>query len=88
MLQQQQEERIKDPWVKEVNNKKYWKLLVRCLLKSDEEIHTRPNDEGWNQTPRPQPQPAPCPTPERRRQRITSSLRYHGEDKHRDDVDT
>ena len=56
-------------WVKEVNNEKYWKSLIRCLLKSDEEIPTRPTDEGWNQTPRPQPQPAPCPTPERRRQR-------------------
>ena len=54
-------------WVKEVNNEKYnyWKSLI-CLLKSDEEIPTRPTDEGWNQTPRPQPQPAPCPTPERR----------------------
>jgi hypothetical protein len=56
-------------WVKEVNNEKYWKLLIRCLLKSTEEIPTRPTDEGWNQIPRPQPQPAPCPMPERRRQR-------------------
>ena len=56
-------------WVKEVNNEKYWKSLIRCLLKSTEEIPTRPTDEGWNQIPRPQPQPAPCPMPERRRQR-------------------
>ena len=62
-------------WVKEVNNEKYWKSLIRCLLKSDEEIPTRPTDEGWNQTPRPQPQPAPCPTPERRRQRRQRSTR-------------
>jgi hypothetical protein len=55
-------------WVKEVNNKKYWKSLIRCLLKSTEEIPTKPTNEGWNQTPRPQPQPAPCPAPERRRQ--------------------
>jgi hypothetical protein len=55
-------------WVKEVNNGKYWKSLIRCLLKPTEEIPTRPTDEGWNQTPRPQPQPAPCPTPEQRRQ--------------------
>jgi hypothetical protein len=55
-------------WVKEVNNEKYWKLLIRCLLKSTEEIPTRPTEEGWNQIPRPQPQPAPCPMPERRRQ--------------------
>ena len=41
--------------VKEVNNKKYWKSLIRCLLKSTEEIPTRPTDEGWNQIPRPQP---------------------------------
>jgi len=62
-------------WIKEVNNEKYWKSLIRCLLKSDEEIPTRPTDEGWNQTPRPQPQPAPCPTPERRRQRRQRSTR-------------
>jgi hypothetical protein len=56
-------------WVKEVNNKKFFKSLIRCLLKSTEEIPTRPTNEGWNQIPRPQPQPAPCPMPERRRQR-------------------
>jgi len=56
-------------WVKEVNNEKYWKSLIQCLLKSTEEIPTRPTDEGWNQIPRPQPQPAPCPMPERRPQR-------------------
>ena len=50
-------------------------MLIRCLLKSDEEIPTRPTDEGWNQTPRPQPQPAPCPTPERRRQQRQRSTR-------------
>jgi hypothetical protein len=55
-------------WVKEVNNEKYWKLLIRCLLKSTEEIPTRPTEEGWNQIPRPQPEPAPCPMPEQRRQ--------------------
>ena len=44
-----------DRRVKEVNNEKYWKLLIRCLLKSDEEIPTRPTNDGWNQTPRPQP---------------------------------
>jgi hypothetical protein len=55
-------------WVKEVNNEKYWKSLIRCLLKSTEEIPTRPTNKGWNQIPRPQPQPAPCPMPERRRQ--------------------
>jgi hypothetical protein len=44
-------------WVKEVNNKKYWKSLIQCLLKSTEEIPTttRPTNEGWNETPRPQP---------------------------------
>ena len=38
-------------WVKEVNNEMYWKSLIQCPLKSDEEIPTRPTDEGWNQTP-------------------------------------
>jgi len=52
-------------WVKEVNNKKYWywKSLIRCLLKSTEEIPTRPTDKGWSQTLRPQPpnlHHAPC----------------------------
>ena len=61
--------------VKEVNNKKYWKLLIRCLLKSTEEIPTRPTDEGWNQIPRPQPQPAPCPNPEKRHQRRQQASR-------------
>jgi hypothetical protein len=46
-------------WVKEINNEKHWKSLIRCLLKSNKEIPTRPTNEGWNQNPRPQPQPAP-----------------------------
>jgi hypothetical protein len=54
-------------WVKEVSNEIYWKSLIRCLLKSTEEIPTRPTEDGWNQIPRPQPQPAPCPMPKRRR---------------------
>ena len=66
-------------WVKEVNNEKYWKSLIRCLLKSTEEIPTRPTVEGWNQIPRPQPQPAPCPTPEQRRQRRSKHHREQDE---------
>jgi hypothetical protein len=33
-------------WVKEVNKEKYWKSLIRCLLKSTEEIPTRPTKDG------------------------------------------
>jgi hypothetical protein len=62
--------------VKEVNNKKYWKSLIRCLLKSTEEIPTRPTDEGWNQIPRPQPQPAPCPI---QKKDINEDSKPHGE---------
>jgi hypothetical protein len=62
-------------WVKEVNNEKYWKLLIQCLLKSTEEIPTRPTDRGWNQIPRPPPQPAPCPMPEQRHQQRQQASR-------------
>jgi hypothetical protein len=38
-------------WVKEVNSEKYLKSLIQFLLKSTEEIPTKPTDKGWNQIP-------------------------------------